>query len=107
MFATPPEVLQLKPRFCNTVTRLESLVYAHTLSTCTVATVATGKPRCAPTALLSIQCRGRSGSAKTRPGPAAEWVPHDAPTTEWYSGFKNHILGAFQQRTFFCEMKLH
>lgn len=36
MFATPPEVLQLKPRFCNTVTHLESLVYAHTLSTCTV-----------------------------------------------------------------------
>lgn len=36
MFATPPEVLQLKPRFCNMVTHLESLVYAHTLSTCTV-----------------------------------------------------------------------
>lgn len=85
-------------QYGDTVTRLESLVYAHTLSTCRVAT---GKPRSAPTVLLSIQCRGRSGSAKTRPGPAAEWVPHDAPTTEWSSGFKNHILGAFQQRTFF------
>lgn len=85
-------------QYGDTVTRLESLVYAHTLSTCRVAM---GKPRSAPTVLLSIQCRGRSGSTKTRPGPAAEWVPHDAPTTEWSSGFKNHILGAFQQRTFF------
>lgn len=103
VFSTPPEVLEVKPRFCNMVTCLESLIYVHTFFTCRAAMRKTGYT---PTVLHNAQCRVESGSGKTRNGHNAEGYLMMRLGQNGVQSLEITFLSVSTAHIF-CEMKFH